>query len=466
MSRPRQVDPRAIALHLQASGPLSASALAGALRVDDSNIRRALTLPEIAPQLVRFGMRRGTNYALRRPVRGIGDTFAVRRIDADGRAQDWAELTTLHGGWRVVWADPARAPGWAGQVLGLGGWSEGFPFFLGDVRPQGYLGRAVGRALSPALGLDADPRNWSDDDTLVYLQTEGDDLPGDLVVGDLPLRRVQERLLRPAPSAVVDEARAERYPALAAAALSPGVGGSSVEGEQPKFLALAMTASPNTASVIVKFTDQLSTPTGRRWADLLVGEAHALALLHAQGEAHAVPRLLDAADRRFLENPRFDRVGAFGRRGVVSLRALHDAMPGAAAHDWPTAARGLAALGVLDAVALRSIRLRHTFGQLIGNRDMHFGNLAFWLEDDARFHLAPAYDMLPMLWAPVVGNATPTPDFAPTLPLPAEREIWHEAAVWAEDFWQRVAADERVSAEFAAIARAALATIRRLRAVA
>jgi len=503
MPRPRQVAIPAITLRLQASGPLSAPALAAALRVDDSNIRRALALPEISPHLVRLGTRRGATYALRRPIRNLGDTFPLRRIDTTDRAHDWAELTALHGGWQLTWADPARPPAWAGEICALGGFCEGFPFFLSELRPQGFLGRAVGRTLSPPLGLSPDPREWpNDDDTLVYLAAEGDDLPGDLLIGDAMLRRAQVRLLNP-PAALPDSERATRYPELANAAASSGITGSSVEGEQPKFLATLSSPPPQASPrgtgvppvigdeasrlaapslkfsglrlpppfpaptpVIVKFTDVLSNPTGRRWADLLAAEAHALTLLHAHGEAHAAPRLLDAADRRFLETPRYDRVGPHGRRGVVSLRALHDAFGGPDAHLWTAAAANLRARDLIDDATLRSIRLRHAFGRLIGNTDMHFGNLAFWFDDSLPFRLAPAYDQLPMLWAPAPGNATPTPDFAPTLPLPAEREIWQEAAAWADEFWQRVTADPRVSRPFAAIATAALSTVRRLRAVA
>jgi hypothetical protein len=460
MPRPLQLDPATLLLRLQSQGPLTAQALADAAGVDRSRVSRGLT--GLGAPIVRLGVTRGARYALRRPVRGLGDTFLIRRIDAEGRAQDWAELTALHGGWRVTWAHPQNAPAWAdARLLALGGWSEGFPFFLSDIRPQGYLGRAVGRGLPPVLGLDPDPRNWGDDDTLAYLQTEGEDLPGDLVVGDFPLHRIQERALQPAPSHLSAPERAEHYPLNAVSALAPR-GGSSVEGEQPKFLAtLAGAAAPE--HVIVKFTDTLSTPTGRRWADLLVGEAHALTVLHENGESHAAPRLLDAGERRFFETPRFDRVGAHGRRGVVSLRGLHDAFAGPDANAWLPAAANLLANGLIDAAALRSIRLRHAFGVLIGNSDMHLGNLAFWLDDTLPLRLAPAYDMLPMLWAPVAGNATPRPVFAPAPPLPAEREYWSLAAGWAEDFWQRVATDSRVSPEFALIAREAGETVRHLR---
>jgi hypothetical protein len=466
MARPRQVEPSAISLRLQAGGPQPAQALAATFRVDRSNISRALARPELASQLVRLGTTRGTNYALRRSVRGLGDTFAVRRVDAAGRAEEWAQLVALHGGWQLRWADPARAPEWAGVLFGLGGYAEGFPFFLGEVRPQGYMGRAIGRSLSLSLNLPPDPRGWSDDDTLVYLQGAGDDLPGDLVVGDVPLRRVQDRVLHP-PVALPASERVARYIELANAGGFIGEApGSSVEGEQPKFLVTLVDNEHGVDVVtptLVKFTDVLSTPTGRRWADLLVAEAHALALLHAQGEAHAAPRLMEAGDRFFMETPRYDRVGVHGRRGVVSLRALHDAFDGSDATQWPVAAAHLRARGLIDDAALRSIRLRYAFGHLIGNTDMHFGNLAFWLDDTLPFRIAPAYDMLPMLWAPTPGNATPAPEFAPAPPLPADRELWLEAAGWAEAFWQRVVADARLSPGFAAHARAAGATVTRLR---
>lgn len=461
MARTRQFDLSALTLRLQAQGPLSAQSLAATFGVDRSNISRALSA--LGPEaVVRLGTTRGSTYALRRSVRTLGDSFPIRRIDAEGRAHDWAELTALHGGWRLTWADPARAPGWAEPLLGLGGFSEGFPFFLGELRPQGFLGRAIARALPAALGLDADPRNWpGDDDTLVYLASEGEDLPGDLLVGDVPLRRFQARLLAP-PAPLPDSARATRYPEIAATAAAFGAAGSSVEGEQPKFLLALEHLGP----VLVKFTDHLSTPTGRRWGDLYVAEAVAQSLLHAHGEVHAAPRLVHAGDRIFLETPRYDRVGAHGRRGVVSLRALHDAFDGPDAAQWPAAAASLHARGLIDAAALRSVRLRHAFGRLIGNSDMHFGNLAFWFGDEASFRLAPAYDMLPMQWAPTVGHATPDPAFALALPLPAEREVWHEAAALAAEFWRVVAGSPLVSPGFAAIARAAGETLARVRAVA
>ncbi len=461
MSRPRQVDCAALSRRLRISGPLSAQVLAAAFEVDRSSISRALALPEIAPQLVRFGATRGASYALRRSVRSLGGAFPLRRIDAAGRAHDWAELVAVHGGWQVVWADRAQVPAWSSLLFGVGGYAEAFPFFLGELRPQGFIGRAVGLALSATLNLPPDPRGWGDDDTLIYLQAEADAAPGNLIVGDQPLARHNRRLIE-GPSALPLEDYSVRYPEIASATASPGAPGSSLEGEQPKFL-LNHRDGDSTAPVLVKYTDRLSTATGRRWADLLAAEAQALSILHKNGESPATPRLLDAGERRFLESQRYDRIGTHGRRGVVSLRALHAAFDGPDAIQWPAAASHLHARGLIDAAALRSVRLRHAFGQLIGNSDMHFGNLAFWFDDTLPFRLAPAYDMLPMQWAPMTGNATPSPTFTPPPPLPNEREIWAEAATWAGEFWRRVAEDEAVSAEFAEIARRAGAHVERMR---
>jgi len=92
------------------------------------------------------------------------------------------------------------------------------------------------------------------------------------------------------------------------------------------------------------------------------------------------------------------------------------------------------------------------FGQLIGNSDMHDGNLSF-VPGAPGLRLAPAYDMLPMLYAPERGVELPHRQFAVRLPLPRERELWHQAAEAATDFWRRAGNDLRVSKGFREICR-------------
>jgi hypothetical protein len=365
----------------------------------------------------------------------------------------------------LEWASAALRPDWADQVHDHAGFCDGLPFFLADLRPQGFLGRATARRLPGTLGLPLDPRDWSDDQTLFYLREWGDDLPGNLTLGDGPTGRALNAC---PPDPITPETREARYPELAGQANAGKPVGSSVEGEQPKFTTWLRLPDENAvSSILVKYTDKLDTPTGRRWADLLAAEAIALDVLASasRGDAEANhPKIFDFDNRRFYELARFDRVGSHGRRGVVSLRALHDAgFTGGDTTDWAVAAAGLRERGWIGESDLRAVRLRRLFGRLIGNTDMHFGNLAFILEPELPLRLAPTYDMLPMLWAPRPGDATPAPEFTPLAPMPAELELWPEAATLAERFWSLVEADARVSDGFRPHASAALRAVRTLR---
>lgn len=465
MSRPAQVTNADLTLRLQVGGAATAQVLADRLGVDRSTISRGLA--RLGESVVALGAARRARYALRRAVRAAGDRWPVYRVDVTGRASEWARVHALHGGVLVEWA--GAAPAWAERALDREGFLDGLPFFLSDLRPQGFLGRQQARRVAEALRLPVDPRSWSDDDTLVFLQAEGDDLPGDLVVGDAPLRRVLARALDGEPTEVSDAmvaggARAVRYPELAARVSAGGAAGSSAGGEQPKFLTALRRDDGAVQAVLVKFSPPMDTPVGRRWADLLAAEAQALTVLAEHGLATAGARVLDAGGRRFLEVARHDRVGAHGRRGVVSLEALHGAFDGGgAAADWPAAAEALARNELIDAAGLDAVRRLHSFGELIGNADMHFGNLAFWLDDALPFRPTPAYDMLPMGWAPSTQGEVVERVFAPRAPLPGVRPAWSETAAWAGEFWRRVAADTAVSAEFQEIARRAGAHVERMR---
>lgn len=454
MSRPPTVTLRDVTLRLQAGGSQPAAALAAALGVDRSHIARLIG--QSGRHIERIGAARRARYALRRSIRAVGDAWPLYRIGEDGRARDFGRLEAFWGGWRMQWTDPA--PAWARLVTDVDQWSDGFPFFLTDLRPQGFVGRAIARQVSAAMSLPADPTNWGDDDVLVYLEAQGDDLPGDIAVGDRSLRQALGQQGQ-AP-AVVDRSR---YPELAAQALHGGLPGSSAGGEQPKFLTRVQHGDRG-RSVLVKFSPGMDTPAGRRWADLLLAEAVAWDILAAQGEGMAGVQLLDLGGRRFLEVPRFDRVGDWGRRGVISLTALQGTEGALDTTDWVVAAEHFAAEGILTPETAASIRRRRAFGELIGNSDMHPGNLAFYLTDTVPLALAPTYDMLPMLWAPIAGGEILERTFNPLPPVPRQVADWSLAAGWAETFWQRLAADPRLSPGFVEIVSRSLETVVRLRA--
>lgn len=446
-------------------GPVSATELAAALRVNRSTITRAL--PDFGDDLVTLGTTRSTRYMLRRPLQNGVNRWPVYQIDESGAATHWATVESLYERrWRVIWEK--NPPAWAHRFCDRFGLWQGFPFFLADTRPDGFLGRSIARRLGRSIGIPEDVRAWSDDHTLIYLHAAGEDVPGSLVVGDSCLQGALMRAVSLAPEHITPAAaRQQAYPALARLA-ADSLPGSSAGGEQPKFLTVLQNeGGAGTGAfqpVLVKFSPLLDQPAARRWADLLLCEYHALQVLAQHGLAHPGAAIFDAGNRRFLEVPRFDRAGIAGRRGVVSLSALHpDALGFTSRTAWPAAAGELMRQGLIDTSAFSTIHQLHTFGELIGNSDMHSGNLAFWLRDEGLFRVAPAFDMLPMLWAPGPQGEIAERPFIPAPPLPAIREIWHQAAARAETFWEQAADDPRLSREFALIAASALSTLRSLR---
>ncbi len=459
MARPAHMTREILAPLIRARGPVSATELAAALRVNRTTIAR--TLPDFGEELVTLGATRSTRYLLRRGVGNIGSRWPVFRIGEDGRASEWAELEALHErSWRVNWS--GTPPEWASIFTeGNGLWS-GFPFFLGDLRPQGFLGRLIATRISRLLLLPEDPRRWGDDDVLVFLQAAGEDLPGNLVLGEETLRRALAGAADlPAGRSIREEDRETFYPSQAVE-VSQNLPGSSAGGEQPKFLATLRATDGGCQPVVVKFSAPLEQETGRRWADLLACEFHAHEVLAEAGLAVAGTRLMDAGGRRFLEIRRFDRSGAAGRMGVVSLEALSAASAGLA-RDWSTAGGELLRRGLINAGSLATIQRLQTFGELIGNSDMHSGNLAFFLGETLPLQVTPCYDMLPMLWAPGAQGEIVNRRFVPAPPGPSLLDPWRDAAAMAADFWNRVAADSRLSPDFARTAAEAGAVVRQLR---
>lgn len=445
MARPPKITPHDLSARLEAAGPLSASDLATVLRVDRSTVTR--TLGEFGARVTSFGLTRRTRYALRRNVAGIGSDWPLYRIDGHGQAQLLGKLECYHGAWRVTWE--GDAPDWEARFADGEGIWKGFPFFLGDLRPSGFMSGTAEMTLSYQGYIHA----TGDDHTLLALATAGMDLPGDLVLGDPCLRQALALGISPG-NALPPHQAITRYPEFAARAGEGQPGGGRVGGRQPKFLASLSESGVGQRQVLVKFSPPMVQGPGRRWADLLAMEWHALSLLAELGLAQGDSRLIDAGGRRFLEVTRFDRTPEGGRSGVISLEALHAAAIGGVPADWTARVMDLQRAGLVDEVALRDTRRLQAFGELIGNSDMHSGNLAFQMTHSLPFTLAPAYGMLPMLWAPNSQGELIERNFAPQPPVPDSAEAWREMMGLAREFWNRVIADPRVSREFAATARA------------
>ncbi len=429
-----------------AAGPGSAMELMQALRVSQTTISRALRKLEQEQRVVRIGSTRGARYALRRPIAPIGSQWPLYRIDEQGTPHELTALFAIHRDSYYATPGPARVTGAF----------QGLPYYLQDARPAGFLGRAV-PGNYPELGLPARVDDWNDEQVLIYLTQHGADGVGDLIVGVEALNKYLAALL--SPTVVLTRDRAAAYPKLAAAAMAGSPPGSSAHGEQPKFTACLADGEQRT-HVLVKFSPPRSTPVGLRWADLLTAEFLAHQILEEGGIRACRSRLLECADRIFLESDRFDRLGAAGRLGVASLHAVDTALYGKL-DNWTAAATRLAQEGLLCAEDAEKIRLIDAFGALIANSDRHFGNLTLFDRYQGQFALAPIYDMLPMLFAPQDAQLIPR-QFEVPAPRADWLSIWPQALTLAEEYWSRIRRDSRISLDFKRLAAQAEAQLKAL----
>jgi hypothetical protein len=420
---------------------VSAAELAERLGVSIPTLHRLLQ--EAGAEVVATGRARRTRYALRRPLRGDLAEVPLYEVDATGRAEQVAHLTLVHPQGSCM---DLAAAGWPVPEDARDGWWDGLPYPLHDMRPQGYMGRQFARAEHHLLGVPANPEAWSDDDVVHVLSRRGTDLSGNLILGDPACEAWLGAKLVP-PEPLKEAALGAAYAGLAEQASAAGVPGSSAAGEFPKFAAVREHLAGATPHVLVKFSGAGGSPTVRRWADLLVGEHLALECATAlPGVESARSRILMHEGRTFLEVERFDRHGLFGRSRLCSLGTLDAALLGDGSPDWVRLAGRLAGAGWLAPAAVDRVQLLWWFGRLIANTDMHTGNLSF--RPQGGLALAPVYDMVPMLYAPLPGGELPTREFAPPLPLPPQRAAWVQACQAALAFWTRAAQDSRISAEF------------------
>ncbi|MEO7064456.1 MAG: type II toxin-antitoxin system HipA family toxin YjjJ [Dokdonella sp.] len=440
---------------LRLRGAQPAAAIAAELQVSQPTVSRMLT--DAGARIVRIGRARASRYALAHEVGRAGSHWPLYRIDANGRPETLGELQALHGDGFYFESTGARPAFMHGDFAS--GLFPGLPWFLDDQRPQGFLGRAFANHVAGDIGAPTDIALWRADDIVLALLRHGDDQPGNLVLGEDSLQRALQAILTPSESVRIDQ-RGARYPELAEAALRGEGVGSSAGGEQPKF-AITLLGVGGHVPVIVKFSDRLSTPGGRRWADLLICEYHAGEVLHEHHLPAARSELIEAGSRMFLQSTRFDRTSKLGRSGFVSLAALDSAFYGHGRIDWWRVAPQLQRDGWLDADDARRLRLFSWYGALIANSDMHLGNAALQLVDQRPLPLAPIYDMLPMRFRPANSGEIVERRYEITLPTPEHHDDWRAAARMAQDFWERVGSDTRMSAQFRGIAGDASTALQR-----
>lgn len=430
----------------QLRGAATAVELCRALDVSQSTLSRELSR---MPGVLRLGAARATRYAMIREIPGAGGQFPLYCLDAGAVASRVGILHALEKGqWHLAQDDPWEILRGTEFPQGL---FPGWPWFLDDLRPQGFLGRHFARRYGPAMGFPTDPRDWTPDQIVTAMLRHGDELPGAFVIGEEMLARVQSTAMNP-PDPVDERNREEVYPELANAVLMGEMPESSAAGEQPKFLTRVRRASGEIVQTIVKFSGPRERPEDGRWADLLTAEWVVGQVLTEHKIPAADTHLIEGGGRLFLESVRFDRTAHYGRRGVVSLWAVDGGFFGQPATPWTAAAERMRAAGWLTEEEARRLMMLWWFGSLVANSDMHYGNVSFFLERNLPLRLTPVYDMLPMLYRPGPQGTLSPREFAPPPPPPEAADEWREAASLAEETWLRIAQEPTVSQEFRGIA--------------
>ena len=423
---------------LRTFGVASSGSLQERLAISRATFLRAVA--ELGESVVSSGQARRTTYGARRDLRGNSAPIALFRIDESGRAHDVGSIFPLYPqGVVIKFAEP---PLWPLNLSMRDGWFEGIPYFMDDMRPQGFLGRQFAASHAAVLQVDPNPQRWSEDDALYALSLLGADLPGNYVLGEPALRALQAR---PDPVPTGEESLLESYLNLANAAMDGGNAGSSAAGEFPKFTTQRLLNGEPT-HVLVKFSGSDTSPGTQRWSDLLVCEHLALKAVASElGITASQSEIHQAGGRTFLEVVRFDRVSNFGRLPVCSWASINAGLVGKG--TWVSGAQSMVRMGVLDDESEFQIQCLTLFGRLIANTDMHDGNLSF-IPAASGLALAPVYDMLPMEYAPARGVELREVAYKPLPPLPVQREAWGIAARAALSFWHSAASDERISKEF------------------
>ena len=427
-----------------ASGTKTAKELVNMLGVSQPSISRAIG--SLGSEVLTLGKGRATQYARPRVVRGTTSTSPVFRIDKSGDAHLIGKLCTLMAG-QYWWQDEVHTNG--SRLF------DYLPWFIQDMRPDGFLGRAFANKEGADLGLPDQLKRWTDDDVLIALSWRGEDHIGNLIIGDESIQRYIKAAQHQYPC-ISENDRLKIYPELAEKALRGDPAGSSAGGEQQKFTATIQDGD-ELRHVLVKFSSPVSTHEGRRWADLLICEQRALEIINETEVVASQSRTLEAGGRLFLEVDRFDRIGTLGRSSIFSLSAIDSEYTGIG-DDWAKCAVALLNGGVISQDDASKMRWLKAFGSLIGNTDMHLGNLSL-IRFDARFYtLAPVYDMLPMLYRPVSGD-TPKREFSPQGPTIETADIWASALKSAIHFWETTAGEDGLSPDFRAICRQNLETL-------
>ena len=171
MGRPEAI----IEFEFRGRGVLTAKELAAALNASQPTVSRMLARFK-GGKIHRLGSGRSTRYALSRNIPALGSDWPIYEIDSAGQPHPAGHIYCLHARqWYLKQDNPWESLRWNEFTDGL---YPDLPWFLDDLRPQGFLGRSFARTHAKLMGLTEDPRLWHADDIITALLRYGQDLQG------------------------------------------------------------------------------------------------------------------------------------------------------------------------------------------------------------------------------------------------------------------------------------------------
>jgi hypothetical protein len=433
-------------LLLDQCGTLSAKDAATRLGVNVSTINRYAH--RAGGAVLALGRARHSRYAL--PLHAYSDRaqWPLYWISESGVVNEFAQAALVKPGVLHVYGPQINVQG-----------DTDLPWPLTPLQLRGFLGRTHRTRLGAiAAEWDTQPERWRVAQRVFAAQAPVLDHAGAVLFGDGALAAWREASSQ---AGLPDDAAhvLRHYDELAARVMQGTVAGSSADGEQPKFSTRVITPDLTVRDVLVKFSPPRDTPFGERWNDLLRAEAHTSAVLSEAGFAVPHTRVLSSSTRTYLESARIDRTGPNGRRHLLPLSAVHRAFIADGQLNWPDTVRRLVVQKRLLPDALITTQTLFAFGHLIGNSDMHFGNLGVIAANPTmlgrgQFSLAPIYDMLPMRFAPAAHETFGLTTFVPAIAGVIPHHIHQHALALAVEFWTRCAQDQASSKAWRALASA------------
>nr|WP_319394661.1 hypothetical protein [uncultured Desulfobacter sp.] len=199
-------------------GPSTSKEIQAATGLSQSSVARRLRA--LGDNIVQIQDGRSIRYAATCNAFGVNDKIPLGFVDHLGKISVAAFLRPLsHGGYflqPVTHISPL--------LLGENGNGlyDGLPYFLYDLRPQGFLGRQISRKMAtPLEEFPSDPRQWTNTHIGKYLISNGDDLPGNFILGEQSILRLARK-----PYGITGKL----YPKVAEDVLKGEIPGSEVVG--------------------------------------------------------------------------------------------------------------------------------------------------------------------------------------------------------------------------------------------